>query len=424
VALAAWLMLLAVAVVWGHALLPAGTLNVHAPPFQGHYRFLPRAVVPGVLLAALGVVFLPWAAQRLPWRALPVTGAVAAAAWAVGLAVWDGHQSLGGPLGRVHEYLPAVPAVGDDPAGFLAGFADAVAHRELPVHVNGHPPLMVLVFWALDRLGATGPGWAGALVIAVGSSAVAAVLVTVRALGDEAAARRALPFLVLAPFAVTVATSADAFFLGVGAWAAAALAVALRRGSWVLLAAAGLLAGALPFLSYGLLPYGAVLLAVGWLGLHRHGLPGGRGGAVGPALAFAAGLAVVPVALMASGFSWLDGVHATHRAWELGKGDDRPYLYSLVADVAVLGVLVGPATAASLTRRPGRVPSVLAASSALGLLLLAVSGVTRLEIERIWLPFAPWLVLLTAGIPARGRGWLAVNAACALTFQLLVLDVW
>jgi hypothetical protein len=169
---------------------------------------------------------------------------------------------------------------------------------------------MVLVFWALDRLGATGPGWAGALVIAVGSSAVAAVLVTVRALGDEAAARRALPFLVLAPFAVTVATSADAFFLGVGAWAAAALAVALRRGSWVLLAAAGLLAGALPFLSYGLLPYGAVLLAVGWLGLHRHGLPGGRAAAVGPALAFAAGLAVVPVALMASGFSWLDGVHA------------------------------------------------------------------------------------------------------------------
>ena len=65
-ALAAWLMLLAVAVAWGHALLPAGTLNVHAPPFQGHYRFLPRAVVPGASLAALGVVFLPWAAQRLP----------------------------------------------------------------------------------------------------------------------------------------------------------------------------------------------------------------------------------------------------------------------------------------------------------------------------------------------------------------------
>ena len=424
-ALAAWLMLLAVAVAWGHALLPAGTLNVHAPPFQGHYRFLPRAVVPGASLAALGVVFLPWAAQRLPWRVLPVTGAGAAAAWAVGLAVWDGHQSLGGPLGRAHEYLPAVPTVGDDPAGFLAGFADAVAHRELPVHVNGHPPLMVLVFWALDRLGATGPGWAGALVIAVGSSAVAAVLVTVRALGDEAAARRALPFLVLAPFAVTVATSADAFFLGVGAWAAAALAVALRRRSWRAsrrrrparrrvavsqLRPAALRCGAARRRLAGRAPARAA------------GRAARRGGACARARSWDS-----PSYRWRSwhaGFSWFDGVHATHRAWELGKGDDRPYLYSLVADVAVLGVLVGPATAASITRRPGRVPSVLAASSALGLLLLAVSGVTRLEVERIWLPFAPWLVLLTAGIPARGRGWLAVNAACALTFQLLVLDVW
>ncbi len=424
-ALAGWLLLLAVAVVWGHDLLPDGTLNVHAPPFQGHYRFLPRAVVPGTLLAVLGVVVLPVVAQRLAWRVLPVGAAAAAAAWAVGLAVWDGHDSIGGPLGRAHEYLPAVPRVGNDPHAFLVGFADAVAHRDLPVHVNGHPPLMVLVFWAWDRLGATGPGWAGALVIAVGSSAVAAVLVTVRALGDEDTARRALPFLVLAPFAITVATSADAFFLGVGAWSAATLAVALRRGSWPLLVVAGLLAGSLPYLSYGLLPYGAVLAAVGWLGVRRHGLPGGGGRSlVGPVVALLAGLAVVPAAFTAAGFWWFDGVQATHRAWQLGKGDDRPYLYSLVADLAILGVLVGPATAAALTRRPGRVPTVLAGSAAVALLLLAVSGVTRLEVERIWLPFAPWLVLLTAGLPGRARGWLAVNAACALAFQLLVRDVW
>ena len=40
-------------------------------------------------------------------------------------------------------------------------------------------------------------------------------------------------------------------------------------GSWPLLAVAGLLAGALPYLSYGLLPYGAVLLAVGRLAVRR-----------------------------------------------------------------------------------------------------------------------------------------------------------
>ncbi len=430
-AVAVWAVPLVLAVVWGHQLLPGGSLNVHAPPFQGHYRFSPRAVVPGLVVAVLGVVVLPVLAQRLRWRALPPLAALGAATWAVALAVWDGHQSLGGTLGRAHEYLPAVPRVGNDPAAFLAGFADAVRERELPVHVNGHPPLMVLVFWAWDRLGFGGTEWAGALVIATGASAVAALLVTVRALGDEPSARKAAPFLVLGPFAITVATSADAFFLGVGAWAAAALAVGLRRHSWLLLGVAGLLAGSLPYLSYGLLPYGAVLLAVGWLGVRAHGWPApgratrpGRLAGLGPALVVVAGLAVVPVALTAAGFSWFDGAAATHRAWSLGKGDDRPYLYSLVADVGILAVLVGPATAVGASRRPRRVVTVLAAASAVALLALAVSGVTRLEVERIWLPFAPWLVLLTAALPGRARGWLAANAASALVFQLLVRDVW
>ena len=402
-ALTAWVAVLAVAIAWGHHLFPTGRLNVHAPPFQGHYRFLPTAVLPGLVVAAAAVVVLPPAALRHRWSVLLWVSAAGTAVWAFALAVIDGHESVGGPLGRAHEYLPAVPRVGDEPGAFLSGYADLVADRELPVHVNGHPPLMVLVFWAWDRLGLSGPGWAGVLVIAAGASAVAALLITVRALGDESSARRAAPFLVLGPFAVTIATSADAFFLGVAAWAAAALAVGLRRGSWWLLAISGLLAGALPYLSYGLLPYAAVLLAVGWLGVREYGCPGGSGGrrllAVGAGVA---GLLVVPVLMTAAGFSWFDGAQATHRAWSLGKGDDRPYLYSMVADVAILAVLVGPATAVAATRRAPRVPLVLAGSAALGLAVLAVSGITRLEVERIWLPWAPWLVLLTAAFVPGG----------------------
>ena len=75
------------------------------------------------------------------------------------------------------------------------------------------------------------PGWAAALCIAGGALAVPAVLVTVRAVADEAAARTVAPFAVLFPGAVWVATSADAYFAGVTAWGVALLALAAARGA-------------------------------------------------------------------------------------------------------------------------------------------------------------------------------------------------
>jgi len=346
---------------------------------------------------------------------------MAAVTWAVALGFGDGHPTLGGVLNQSGEYLPAVRTVGSV-GDFLSGFAQAVSHRRYPVHVNGHPPLMVLVFWAWGRLGATGPAWAAALVIAAGTSAVIAVATTLREIVDEASARRALPFLVLGPFAITVATSADAFFLGVTAWTAAALAIGIRRGSWLVLVLAGLLAGAVPYLSYGLLPFGAVLVAVTVLAQRGASRPTG-GRAFRMAAAFGAGLLVVPLAMTAAGFWWLDGVHGTHAAWAAGRGDDRPYGYSFLADLAVLALLTGPATAVAAARRASGT-TWLATASLAAVLALAAAGVTRLEVERIWLPFAPWLVVLTGSLTTRVRLWLAVNVAVALAFQMLVLGGW
>jgi hypothetical protein len=324
-------------------------------------------------------------------------------------------------LAQSGEYLPAVGEVGSSPGAFLSGFADAVAERQYPVHVNGHPPLMVLVLWAWERL-AAGPDWAAALVIAVGASAVPAVATTLRTVAGESSARRAVPFLAIAPFAITVATSADAFFLGVTAWAAAALAAGLGRRSWPLLGVAGLLIGAVPYLSYGLLPFGGVLLAVAVLVCRRDGVPARRRTAM--AAAFVGGGLLVPVAMTVAGFWWFDGVLATHAAWAAGRGDDRPYLYSYLADFAVLAVLVGPATVVAASRRPRGATALLALASLVAVLSLATAGVTRLEVERIWLPFAPWLVVLTASLGGRVRPWLAVNALAALAFQASVLGGW
>ena len=420
-AVTGWVLLLVTAVWWGQHLLPEGRLNVHAPPFQGYFRVALLSVVPAALFALVAIVVLPIAARVLPWGALLLLSWASAATWAVLLALWDGHPSLARPIARHREYVPAVSDVGNDPLTWLSTFAEQAALKEHPLHVNGHPPLMVLVLWIWDRLGFSGPQWAAALVIGAGASAVVAAAIVLRALGDEQSARAALPFLVLAPFAITIATSADAFFLGTGAWAAAAVAVGLRRGSLLLLGVGGLLAGSLPYLSYGLLPLGAVLVVTGVLAVRARG----RTIRHQEILALLTGLVVVPLLLTAGGFWWPDGVAATHQAWAAGSGDNRPYVYSFVANFAVLGVLVGPATAAAVVRRPPRAPVVLASAALVGVLALALSGVTRLEVERIWLPFAPWLVTLCAALPRQERRrWLAVNAVCALAFQALVLDVW
>lgn len=423
-ALLVWAGLIVVAVLWGRHLQPGGDINVNAPPFRGTYRLAPAAVIPAGVFAAIAVVMLPLASRILPWRTLLPLSWVSAVAWAVLLAFLDGHQTLTGPIARRGEYVPAVDEVGGDPAAWLATYAERAAEREHPLHVNGHPPLMVLVLWVWDRVGLSGADWAGALVIGTGASAVVAVAITLRALGDERSARVALPFLVLGPFAITVATSADSFFLGVGAWAAAALTLGVRRGQPALVLLGGLLAGALPYLSYGLLPLGAVLVAALVLATRRGT---GRGRVWSPPMvaALVAGLLVVPVLMTVGGFWWPDGVAATHQAWADGKGDDRPYVYSFLADFAILGVLVGPATVVGATMRPRQAPAVLAAAALTSVVVLAVSGVTRLEVERIWLPFAPWMLLVCAALPRGGRRrWLAANAACALVFQALVLDVW
>ncbi|WP_306745746.1 hypothetical protein [Saccharothrix yanglingensis] len=49
------------------------------------------------------------------------------------------------------------------------------------------------------------------------------------------------------------------------------------------------------------------------------------------------------------------------------------------------------------------------------------SGLGKVEVERIWLPFTVWLVVL---VPDRRRPWLAVQAVTALAVNHLLLTDW
>ena len=50
---------------------------------------------------------------------------------------------------------------------------------------------------------------------------------------------------------------------------------------------------------------------------------------------------------------------------------------------------------------------------------------SKAEVERIWLPFVPWLLLSTAVLPERWRRWgLALQMATALVVETLLFTSW
>ncbi|MEV0406837.1 hypothetical protein [Actinoallomurus sp. NPDC050550] len=445
--LVGWAALIVGAFGIGALLRRAGAMPVDEfPPLHAQARLLLRPLLPAVAFGLVGVAVLPVTARRLAWRPLPAVAWLGSVGWAVVLQLPDG---ISRPLTTPTEYLAELPAMGDDPLDWLRGFTTEM--QALPTHVKGHPPLPMLVLWTIQWMGLAGPAWAAALVIAVGGSAAAAIAVTVRVIAGEDVARRAVPFLVLSPVALWVATSMDALFLGVAAWAVALVAVA-AAGSGSLLSgmadrsarigsstrvtvafAGGLLLGSLPYLSYGLLPIFALPLVV--LVLTRPAWP--------VPMALAAGSIIVPIAFTIAGFSWWEGVVGTHTAWLISHGSRRPYGYFLVANFAVLALLVGPAVATALPTALGRAASLvftaspggrggsgsdrlgwLAAATLAGVLALDLSGVTTGEVERIWIPYAAWVVTVTAVHRPPARTMLLAQTVIALVIEALTRSPW
>jgi hypothetical protein len=268
--------------------------------------------------------------------------------------------------------------------------------------------------------------------VVVGATACVAVLVTIRALADEALARRAAPFLVLAPAAVWMGTSADAYFAAVAAWAVALLALAVTERSLWWAGASGLLSGLTCYLSYGLTLVALIAAAV--LALGRHGVRE-RPALLVPLLA---GLAVVPAAFTLAGFDWWEAYHLLVTRYDQGAGGIRPYGYWVWANLACTVLITGLATAAGLRRTgavlihrragtPGRAAearlALLVSAALLALLVADLSGMSKAETERIWLPFAVWLLPACALLP-RPRAWLTAQALLALLLNHLLLTGW
>jgi hypothetical protein len=402
---------------------PRSAVPNGVPPLHGYWSpNLGPGTVPAVLIALLGWRYAADLAARLPWRRLLLASYAASLAWLLSLALVDGTEGLSRVLGNPYEYLETAREV-DDVSVLLDTYVDRIpyaADDNWPTHVAGHPPAMLLFFVALVRLGLGGDLAAGVVVTLVAASVAAAVLVTLRALGAEDVARRAAPFLVLTPAAVFMAVSADAVITAVTAWGIAALALAatsvgLRSVGWSVFS--GLLLGLSVLMSYGMPLMGVLAIAV--LVAARSWRP--------LLVAVPAALAMV-LAFAALGFAWWDAYPVLRERYFDGIAADRPISYWWWGNLACLAVSAGPLLGsglASLRRSAGRVALLLVGAAVLMVALADVSGMSKAETERIWLPFIPWLTVSLALLPDGWRRWgLGLQVASALVVQHLFYTAW
>jgi hypothetical protein len=421
-ALAAWGVVVATGAIWGALLNRRGVrLALPTPPLLG-YRGpgLHVALLLPALIATIVIAGAPSAIRRLPWPRFVATAVGATLVWTVALALADGHGSLGAGLTRgltgVSEYIHDAPYVRAHATAFIRTFTRNLPHDR--TQLRGHPPGFVLLLALLDALGLGGPMWEAVLVIGAGASAVAAVLLAVRDVAGEGAARRAAPWLVISPSAIWIASTADAFYTALTAWCTAMIILATsRRGSHaaILALAGGLLGGLALMGSYGLVLAAILPLVVA---VHRR--------RVAPIAIGTVGALTVLASFAAFGFWWPSGLIATLHEYRV-LPLQRPYAYFLINNLSAWALALGPAMAVALVQLRDRSLRVVVGAVLATVAFADVSGLSSGEVERIWLPFTIWVIVAGAALwtdDTKMRRWLALQASSAIVLVALVTTRW
>ncbi|GAB3768618.1 hypothetical protein [Microlunatus parietis] len=439
---AACFLIIAAAAVGAWLLATGVRIEVYAPPLFGWLSPRLGPGTPAVIgLSVIAIVVARRFAAEQSWRRVMIIGYLAAVAWTVSLAMIDGWSGgLGSRLTNGHEYLHELGRI-ESLGVFLATFTDHILDFQpgsWVTHVAGHPPGVTALFWILDRLGLGGGDCAAVIIVLSGCLAAVAIPTVVSSLGAPEAARRIVPFTVFLPGALWVGVSADGLFAGVAA-AGLALIVAGVRSRWagwpIPVIAGGLLLGLVPYLSYGLILYGLVVAAAAGLTLR---LDGRR--VIGRWLVGTGAVALVAVIFTVAGFAWWEGLSLVHTRYYQGVAADRPYSYFVWANLAAFLIMVGPIAAAGLVRAvralPGLggprwpaaehlVPAVLALAGLATVLLADLSGLSKAETERIWLPFGYVVIIAAALLPTvSARAGLTLSVVLTVVAAHLIWTPW
>ena len=112
--------------------------------------------------------------------------------------------------------------------------------------------------------------------------------------------------------------------------------------------------------------------------------------------------------------------------YERGAGGYRPYWYfATLGNPGAFLLALGPAVAVALARLRDARLWWLAGAALVGVVIADVSGLSKGEVERIWLPFVPLLAVAAAGLPKPNiRWWLAAQATAAILLQIGLDSPW
>jgi methylthioxylose transferase len=412
--LLAWFVLVAIGLaLTAWAVHYGARLGTASAPFLGRYRFQLSplsACAPLVAAAVLLVARSGWF-DRVRFGLVLLGSYLAALAWALALALVDGLAGLTRSLLDPDNYRADLAGVGDDPLGYLRTYAAHSAHHTPAA--RGHPPGPVLLLWLLNRLGISGQVGLGVLITAAGMATVPLVLAAVRDVCGQVQARRYAPVLILAPYAIWVAVSMDAFvavlgaaMVAAGVRASAASRRGLRAGAWAVLA--GLLLGVAALFSY----------SAGWLGLSLVCLYFARRR---PLVNIGTGLGALLPILLADrlGFAWVSGLMAARLDFQTRVEPYRSVLWWSAISVVALLLTTGPPLYASLRKVRNTPGWPFLAGAACAVLFSVLAGLARGGVEDAWLAFFPWLTV-AAVAPERPAGPavpspLLLGAAGALT---------
>jgi methylthioxylose transferase len=415
--LAAWALLLAGVWRLGQLKLAnaAGSLQLGAMPLFGSWEsHVDATLLPPIIVGALTIALLPAACARLRWRYAFAATVIAGVAFSVALGFAHLHPRTWTDLD--HHYASNTHFI-DDAGGvaqFLAHYTELQLDGTYPVHLQSHPPGLVLFFWAAAKIGLEGLLFQNTVIKLAVAAAIAAALMIGRDVAGERLTRRAAPFLAIAPAAYWQ-NNADLIFAGVTLTAVACLVLATNRTGTraaLLTILGGLIAGAALMLSFSaaLLAVPVVAVAI-WRRRWKVLLGGG---------AVAAAVVLAPLAF---GYWWLEGLQATRVRYYGGVAALRGYWYFLLANLAVLALALGPATAVAFTRLRDRRMWIVVGSCLAAVAAADLSGMSSSEVERIWQPFMPLLLLAGAAL-TRPRAWLALQLAVAIVLAAALRVQW